>query len=60
MNTGPQHNQISIVNASPNPTGSLHLGHALNLTVQDVFARWYRSHGWCVLGGQHRSRGIID
>ncbi len=45
MNTRPQPNQVSIINASPNPTGSLHLGHALNLTVQDVFARWYRSHG---------------
>lgn len=45
MNTGPQHNEVSIIVASPNPTGSLHLGHALNLTVQDVFARWYRSHG---------------
>lgn len=45
MNTRPQHHQVSIIVASPNPTGSLHLGHALNLTVQDVFARWYRSHG---------------
>jgi valyl-tRNA synthetase len=45
VNTAPQHNEVSIIVASPNPTGSLHLGHALNLTVQDVFARWYRSHG---------------
>ena len=45
MNTRPQQNQVSIIVASPNPTGSLHLGHALNLTAQDVFARWYRSHG---------------
>lgn len=45
MNTRPQPNQVSIIVASPNPTGSLHMGHALNLTVQDVLARWYRSHG---------------
>lgn len=36
---------VSIVIPAPNPTGSLHLGHALNLTVQDIFARWYRAQG---------------
>jgi valyl-tRNA synthetase len=36
---------ISIVIPAPNPTGSLHLGHALNLAIQDVLARWYRSRG---------------
>jgi len=25
---------------APNPTGQLHMGHALNLTVQDVLCRW--------------------
>lgn len=25
---------------APNPTGELHLGHVLNLTVQDIFCRW--------------------
>ncbi|XP_076169430.1 valine--tRNA ligase-like isoform X3 [Ptiloglossa arizonensis] len=26
----------------PNITGTLHLGHALTVTIQDVLARWYR------------------
>ena len=26
----------------PNVTGSLHMGHALNMTLQDVLTRYYR------------------
>lgn len=29
----------------PNITGSLHLGHALNNTIQDIFIRWHRMMG---------------
>ncbi len=29
----------------PNATGSLHLGHALSLTIQDVVVRWMRMKG---------------
>ena len=29
----------------PNVTGTLHLGHALTVTVQDVLARWHRMRG---------------
>ncbi|XP_031789446.1 valine--tRNA ligase, mitochondrial isoform X1 [Nasonia vitripennis] len=33
----------------PNVTGTLHLGHALTTTVQDVLARWHRMRGYSVL-----------
>ena len=33
----------------PNITGSLHLGHALNHTIQDIFARYHRMKGFSVL-----------
>lgn len=26
----------------PNVTGTLHLGHALTVTIQDIIARWYK------------------
>jgi len=29
----------------PNVTGSLHMGHALNSTLQDILIRWYRMKG---------------
>ena len=29
----------------PNVTGSLHMGHALNMTLQDVLTRYYRRRG---------------
>jgi valyl-tRNA synthetase len=38
-----------IVIPPPNITGSLHMGHALNATLQDVLARWHRMHGKRVL-----------
>ena len=31
---------FSIVLPPPNVTGSLHLGHALTATIQDVLSRW--------------------
>ncbi|TLY44298.1 MAG: valine--tRNA ligase [Nitrospirae bacterium] len=35
----------SIVIPPPNITGSLHLGHALNNTLQDILIRWRRMQG---------------
>ncbi len=35
----------SIVIPPPNVTGTLHLGHALNHTIQDVLIRWKRMSG---------------
>src|SRR5438067_4123050 len=39
----------SIVIPPPNVTGSLHMGHALNNTLQDVLVRFERTHGRDVL-----------
>jgi valyl-tRNA synthetase len=39
----------SIVIPPPNVTGSLHMGHALNNTLQDILARWQRMSGKSVL-----------
>jgi valyl-tRNA synthetase len=39
----------SIVIPPPNVTGSLHMGHALNNTLQDVLARFHRMQGRDVL-----------
>ena len=36
---------FSIVIPPPNVTGSLHIGHALNSTLQDVLVRWKRMSG---------------
>jgi valyl-tRNA synthetase len=38
-----------IVIPPPNVTGSLHMGHALNATLQDVLSRWKRMNGNKVL-----------
>ncbi len=40
---------FSMVIPPPNVTGSLHLGHALNSTLQDILARWKRMSGYNVL-----------
>ncbi len=40
---------FSMVIPPPNVTGSLHLGHALNNTLQDILARWKRMCGYNVL-----------
>jgi valyl-tRNA synthetase len=39
----------SMVIPPPNVTGSLHMGHALNLTLQDILCRFYRQKGHDVL-----------
>jgi len=35
-----------IVIPPPNVTGILHMGHALNNTIQDILIRWRRMQGW--------------
>jgi len=39
----------SMVIPPPNVTGSLHIGHALDHTIQDIMARWKRMQGYDVL-----------
>lgn len=41
----PDRKPFCIVIPPPNVTGSLHLGHALDNTIQDVLARWHRMQG---------------
>ncbi|MHB8482828.1 MAG: valine--tRNA ligase [Nitrospiria bacterium] len=40
---------FSMVIPPPNITGVLHMGHALNNTLQDILARWKRMRGFNVL-----------
>ena len=39
----------TVVIPPPNVTGILHMGHALNITIQDILVRWRRMHA-CPLG----------
>ncbi len=36
---------FAVMMPPPNVTGSLHMGHALNMTLQDVLTRYYRMKG---------------
>lgn len=40
---------FSIVIPPPNVTGSLHMGHALNITLQDILIRWKKMSGFNAL-----------
>ncbi|MFZ2198862.1 MAG: valine--tRNA ligase [Thermodesulfovibrionales bacterium] len=40
---------FSIVIPPPNVTGTLHMGHALNTTIQDILVRWKRMCGYSVV-----------
>uniref|UniRef100_A0A2S2Q8D5 valine--tRNA ligase n=1 Tax=Sipha flava TaxID=143950 RepID=A0A2S2Q8D5_9HEMI len=40
---------FSLILPPPNITGSLHLGHALTATIQDIIARWFRMKGMDVV-----------
>ena len=40
---------FTIVIPPPNVTGSLHMGHALNNTLQDILVRYKRMNGYNVL-----------
>ena len=45
----PDADAFTMVIPPPNVTGSLHIGHALNNTLQDVLARFHRMRGRAVL-----------
>lgn len=48
----------TIMMPPPNVTGSLHMGHALNNTIQDILTRWKRMEGYEALwlpGTDHAS-----
>ena len=40
---------FSIMIPPPNVTGSLHMGHAFNNTLQDILIRWHRMRGFDTL-----------
>ncbi len=40
---------FTVMMPPPNVTGSLHIGHALNMSLQDILARYYRMRGRDVL-----------
>ena len=42
----PKRKPFTIVIPPPNVTGALHLGHALNNTLQDIRIRWHRMRGF--------------
>lgn len=49
---------FTIMMPPPNVTGSLHMGHALNNTIQDILTRWKRMEGYSALwlpGTDHAS-----
>ncbi|MHB1421277.1 MAG: valine--tRNA ligase [Bacillota bacterium] len=46
---GQRKEHFSIVIPPPNVTGTLHLGHALNNTLQDILIRWKRMQGYDTL-----------
>src|SRR3990172_5650040 len=47
--TDAQAKPFTIVIPPPNITGSLHMGHALNNTLQDILVRWKRMQGYNAL-----------
>jgi len=54
----PNKKPFTIVMPPPNITGQLHMGHALDQTVQDVLTRWKRMQGFSALwlpGSDHAS-----
>jgi len=56
----PSREPFCIVIPPPNVTGALHMGHALNNTLQDVLIRWRRVQGYNALwipGTDHASIG---
>lgn len=46
---GRRKSSYTIVLPPPNVTGELHMGHALNATVQDILIRWKRLQGYKAL-----------
>ena len=41
----PDAERFSVVMPPPNVTGQLHLGHAMDNTMQDILTRWHRMQG---------------
>ena len=48
-NARPGAKPYCIVIPPPNVTGALHMGHALNSTLQDILVRWHRMRGFDTL-----------
>ncbi|HCW50602.1 MAG TPA: valine--tRNA ligase, partial [Clostridiales bacterium] len=56
--TDPAREPFCIVIPPPNVTGALHMGHALDNTIQDILTRWRRMLGYATLwlpGTDHAS-----
>ena len=56
----PHDRTFTMVIPPPNVTGALHLGHALNNTLQDILIRYHRMRGFNTLwqpGTDHRAAG---
>ncbi|MBQ1553630.1 MAG: class I tRNA ligase family protein, partial [Clostridia bacterium] len=56
--TRPRAKTYTIVIPPPNITGQLHMGHALDETLQDILVRWKRMQGYDTLwlpGTDHAS-----
>lgn len=57
---------FSIILPPPNVTGQLHIGHALNHTMQDILIRWKRMSGFNVMwlpGTDHAgiaTQGVVE
>ncbi len=54
----PDKKPFTIVMPPPNITGQLHMGHALDHTIQDILIRWKRMQGYSTLwlpGSDHAS-----
>ncbi len=54
----PEKKPYTIVMPPPNITGQLHMGHALDMTLQDILIRWRRMQGYSALwvpGTDHAS-----
>ncbi len=45
----PKKKPFTIVMPPPNVTGQLHMGHALDNTIQDIIVRFKRMQGYCTL-----------
>ena len=48
-NAKPGAQAFSVMIPPPNVTGSLHIGHAFNNTLQDILVRWHRMRGFDTL-----------
>ena len=54
----PDKKPFSIVMPPPNVTGQLHMGHAMDSTLQDILTRFKRMQGYealCLPGGKLRT-----